>query len=73
MSNTAEMDQRLADMQEASETLRMDIRQANEAVARLRAARKEVKDLLDRDIPRIVAEAVALHISRSNVESTRNR
>lgn len=73
MNRTEEMDARIEEMRGASETLRMDIQRAQEATARLRQAHKDIKQLLDTEVPRIVAEAVAFHINRSNVESRRNR
>ena len=66
-----ELEERIVLMREASETLRMEIRVANDATVRLREAHKQIKHLLDTEVPRIVAEAVAQHISRSNIETRR--
>lgn len=73
MSNKAEIEELIIELREGQRALETQVAQAQEATVRLRAARVEIKELLDKEVPRIVAEAVAFHISRSNLESRRNR
>jgi hypothetical protein len=57
-----EMDQRLQKLDLALEQIRMETRAANEAAARLRALRLELKQLLSDDLKVIVSDAVGAYI-----------
>lgn len=53
------LEEKISELQKASEDLRIEIRQAHEATARLRELKKEIKVYLETEATRIVDAAIA--------------